>query len=119
MKKEEEDCEAAETRKKMLYLASMMAYDDDHEESQVGNYLEKQGKSSIKAQPTAREVETTEIGSDVEDELIDEMLDSAAMFIERSASQKEESQIDVLAEDPKLKRQRQEREQKEQMAKAD
>jgi len=72
--REEDDLEAIEHRKRILQLAEMMQYDDDHEESRV-----TQKELEVpKPQPRSKPAKKAEVESSDEDDLTD-----AAAFIEK------------------------------------
>lgn len=111
LKAEEEAADAIETRRKMMALADMMSYDDDFEESRVN--IEREKKAAQPAVPVKKEKKVEE-SDDEEDELVD----SAALFIERTNSQRDETAVNLLEEDPKLARARMAREAREAEANA-
>ncbi len=93
---QQEQTEQKEYRKRILWLAEQMQYDDDIEESVV-QFKTATQQADKEAKP--QEPEGTEAQDDDDDDL---MMDAEAIFIEKQSSHHET--ITVLDDDPKAKR---------------
>ncbi len=94
---QQEQTEQKEYRKRILWLAEQMQYDDDIEESVVQF---KNSASANKDTKTQEPEGAQEAADDDDDE--DLMMDAETMFIEKQSSHQET--ITVLDDDPKASR---------------